>query len=66
MVIEIINIKNTCKCGCLFSYEKEDIQKKKEEHMVVMRKDYTIFYYNYFVKCPVCKEKLFLYNKDIK
>lgn len=60
MSVEIINkASRECEvCGCLFSFDKEDIQKKstydiKRVSFHGTRKD---FEHTLFIACPVCGE----------
>lgn len=45
----------TCEeCGCLFSYEADDIKKTEESY------DKFGFEYSCFVECPQCKNTCFI------
>jgi DNA-directed RNA polymerase subunit RPC12/RpoP len=52
----------TCKnCGCIFSYDEEDVERDKQTHESGTPFGVTrIAEYGLFIKCPQCGEKIVL------
>jgi len=67
MVIKIIEIIKKCECGCKFSYEKDDIVKENVERFrSIGFKMVPITIMEYSVKCPICKNNIWLWGEDLK
>lgn len=51
--------KQKCqRCGCLFSYENEDVITERDEHMLLgFRKKY--------INCPQCEQKIILVDTKL-
>lgn len=54
-IIELGTIrKQKCqRCGCLFSYENEDVITERNEHML-------LGFHKIYINCPQCEQKIVL------
>nr|DAV78212.1 MAG TPA: Transcription initiation factor IIE, alpha FINGER, Transcription [Caudoviricetes sp.] len=59
-IIELGTIrKQKCqRCGCLFSYENEDVITERNEHML-------LGFHKIYINCPQCEQKIVLVDTKL-
>lgn len=55
-----------CKCGCIYEYEKDDIDYSVSSVLTSYLTWNRNYYRNYFVRCPECGNKHDLYSEYYK
>lgn len=55
-----------CKCGCIYEYEKDDIDYSVRSELTSYLTWIRNYYRDYFVRCPECGNKHHLYSEYYK
>lgn len=60
------NNRVECECGCIYEYEKDDIDTSVESELVSILTWQRDYYRHNFVCCPVCGKRKYLYKEWYK